>query len=162
MILFDDDYFMHRALQQAEIAFDAGEVPVGAVAVKDGQIIARASNQVETLKDATAHAEILVITEAANALGDWRLDEVDVYVTKEPCAMCAGAMVNSRVRRVIYGMPDSRTGACGSAMDITGFKGMLWNVEVKSGVLENECRGIVQEFFQNVRKNKNLSGKKTL
>jgi tRNA(adenine34) deaminase len=162
MILFDDDYFMHRALQQAEIAFDAGEVPVGAVAVKDGQIIARASNQVETLKDATAHAEILVITEAANALGDWRLDEVDIYVTKEPCAMCAGAMVNSRVRRVIYGMPDSRTGACGSAMDITGFKGMLWNVEVKSGVLENECRGIVQEFFQNVRKNKNLSGKKTL
>jgi tRNA(adenine34) deaminase len=104
----------------------------------------------------------LVITEAANALGDWRLDEVDIYVTKEPCAMCAGAMVNSRVRRVIYGMPDSRTGACGSAMDITGFKGMLWNVEVKSGVLENECRGIVQEFFQNVRKNKNLSGKKTL
>jgi tRNA(adenine34) deaminase len=161
MILFDDDYFMHRALQQAEIAFDAGEVPVGAVAVKDGQIIARASNQVETLKDATAHAEILVITEAANALGDWRLDEVDIYVTKEPCAMCAGAMVNSRVRRVIYGMPDSRTGACGSAMDITGFKGMLWNVEVKSGVLENECRGIVQEFFQNVRKNKNLSGKKS-
>jgi tRNA(adenine34) deaminase len=159
MILFDDDYFMHRALQQAEIAFDAGEVPVGAVAVKDGQIIARASNQVETLKDATAHAEILVITEAANALGDWRLDEVDIYVTKEPCAMCAGAMVNSRVRRVIYGMPDSRTGACGSAMDITGFKGMLWNVEVKSGVLENECRGIVQEFFQNVRKNNNLSGK---
>jgi tRNA(adenine34) deaminase len=162
MILFDDDYFMHRALQQAEIAFDAGEVPVGAIAVKDGQIIARASNQVETLKDATAHAEILVITEAANALGDWRLDEVDIYVTKEPCAMCAGAMVNSRVRRVIYGMPDSRTGACGSAMNITGFKGMLWNVEVKSGVLENECRGIVQEFFQKVRKNKNLSGKKTL
>ncbi|QSH40401.1 tRNA adenosine(34) deaminase TadA [Lentisphaerota bacterium ZTH] len=160
MIIFDDEHFMRRALAQAEIAFDAGEVPVGAVAVMNDRIIARASNQVELLKDATAHAEILVITEAARAIGDWRLDNVDIYVTKEPCAMCAGAMVNSRVRRVIYGMPDPRTGACGSAMDITGFKQMLWNVEVKSGVLEHECRCLVQDFFRKVRTSKELSGKK--
>lgn len=146
---------MRKALRQAEIAFEAGEVPVGAVAVKDDCIIARASNQVEMLHDATAHAEMLVITGAANALGDWRLDGVDIYVTKEPCAMCAGAMVNSHVRRVVFGMPDPRCGACGSALDISGFKGMLWNVEVKSGVLELECRDIVQRFFQELRKKKN-------
>ena len=154
MLKFDDEHFMRKALRQAEIAFAAGEVPVGAVAVKDNCIIARASNQVEMLHDATAHAEILAITGAANALNDWRLEEVDIYVTKEPCAMCAGAMVNSRVRRVIFGMPDPRSGACGGALDITGFKGMLWNVEVKSGVLELECRDIIQRFFKKVRESK--------
>lgn len=154
MLTFDDEYFMRKALLQAEIAFDAGEVPVGAVAVKDGCIIARASNQVEMLNDATAHAEMLTITAAANALNDWRLDEVDIYVTKEPCAMCAGAMVNSHVRRVVFGMPDPRSGACASALDVTGFKGMLWNVEVKSGVLELECRDIIQRFFKKVREKK--------
>lgn len=157
MLKFDDEYFMRKALRQAEIAFAAGEVPVGAVAVKDDCVIARAANQVEMLRDATAHAEMLVITGAANALGDWRLDEVDIYVTKEPCAMCAGAMVNSHVRRVVYGMPDPRSGACGSALDISGFKGMLWKVEVKAGVLENACRELVQRFFQE-RRNKQDSG----
>ena len=152
MLKFDDEYFMRKALRQAETAFAAGEVPVGAVAVKDNCIIARASNQVEMLHDATAHAEILAITGATNALNDWRLDDVDIYVTKEPCAMCAGAMVNSHVRRVIFGMADSRSGACGSALDVTGFKGMLWNVEVKSGILELECRNIIQRFFKKVRK----------
>ena len=151
MLKFDDEHFMRKALRQAEIAFAAGEVPVGAIAVKDNCIIARASNQVEMLHDATAHAEILAITGAANALNDWRLEGVDIYVTKEPCAMCAGAMVNSRVRRVIFGMPDPRSGACGGALDVTGFKGMLWNVEVKSGVLELECRDIIQQFFKKVR-----------
>jgi tRNA(adenine34) deaminase len=154
MFKFDDEYFMLKALQQAEHAFEAGEVPVGAVAVKDNCIIARAYNQVEMLHDATAHAEILAMTGAANALNDWRLDEVDIYVTKEPCAMCAGAMVNSHVRRVIYGMPDPRSGGCGSALDVTGFKGMLWNVEVKPGVLELECRDIIQRFFKQVRDRK--------
>ncbi len=145
---------MRMAFRKAEEAAEAGEVPVGAVAVKDGMVLARASNQVETLKDATAHAEILVITQAAAALEDWRLDEVDIYVTKEPCAMCAGAMVNSRVRRVIYGMPDPRSGAAGSALDVTGFKGMLHNVEVVSGVMEEECRMLMQEFFRKVRQEK--------
>ena len=154
MLKFDDEYFMYKALRQAELAFSAGEVPVGAVAVKDNCIIARGYNQVEMLHDATAHAEILAITGAANALNDWRLEEVDIYVTKEPCAMCAGAMVNSRVRRVIFGMPDPRSGACGGGLDVTGFKGMLWNVEVKSGVLELECRDIIQRFFKKVRTEK--------
>jgi tRNA(adenine34) deaminase len=154
MILFDDEYFMRCALSMAEAAADAGEVPVGAIAVIDGEIIARACNQVELLKDATAHAEILAITQAEAAIGDWRLDKVDIYVTKEPCAMCAGAMVNARVRRVIYGMPDPRSGAAGTALDVTGFKGMLWNVEVKPGVLEAECRALIQQFFKKVRKEK--------
>ena len=154
MFTFDDEYFMRKALRQAEIAFAAGEVPIGAVAVKDNCVIASAANQVELLHDATAHAEMLVITAAANALNDWRLDEVDIYVTKEPCAMCAGAMVNSHVRRVIFGMPDPRSGACGSALDVSGFKGMLWNVEVKTGILELECRDIIQRFFKQVRNEK--------
>ena len=152
MIVFNDEYFMRRALQQAENAANEEEVPVGAVAVMDNQIIGRAYNQVEMLKDATAHAEILLITQVANFLGDWRLDKVDIYVTKEPCAMCAGAMVNSRVNRVIFGMADPRSGACGSALDVTGFKGMLHNVEVRSGLLEQECQELMREFFVRVRR----------
>ena len=152
MIVFNEEYFMRRALMQAENAAADGEVPVGAVAVKDNTIIASAYNQVEQLKDATAHAEILVITQAASVLSNWRLDEVDIYVTKEPCAMCAGAMVNSRVRSLYYGMHDSRSGCTGSALNITNFPGMLHLVNVTGGVLENECRIIVQEFFKKVRK----------
>jgi tRNA(adenine34) deaminase len=159
MITFDDTYYMRRALIQAETAAEAGEVPVGAIAVMNGEIIAKAWNQVELLKDATAHAEILVITQAAAALSDWRLDQVDIYVTKEPCAMCAGAMVNSRVRRVIYGMPDTRSGAAGSALNVTGFEGMLWKVEVTTGILELECRELIQTFFKAVRKHKEPSSK---
>jgi tRNA(adenine34) deaminase len=157
MITFDDAYYMQRALIQAEDAADAGEVPIGAIAVMNGEIIARAWNQVELLKDATAHAEILVITQAAAALSDWRLDQVDIYVTKEPCAMCAGAMVNARVRRVIYGMPDPRSGAAGSALNVTGFDGMLWKVEVTPGVMEIECRELIQKFFKTVRKQKTIA-----
>ena len=151
-IIFDDEYFMRRALAQAENAYAEGEVPVGAVAVKDGAIIASAYNQVEKLKDATAHAEILVITQAEAALEDWRLDEVDIYVTKEPCAMCSGAMVNARVRKVIFGMYDPRSGCAGSALNVTSFPGMLHLVEAKGGVLENECKSMIQEFFREIRK----------
>ncbi len=152
MILFDDEYFMRRALVQAENAAAEGEVPVGAVAVKNNTIIASAYNQVEKLKDATAHAEILVITQASAALEGWRLDEVDIYVTKEPCAMCAGAMVNSRVRKLFYGMHDPRSGCAGSALNVTAFPGMLHAVEVKGGILEEECKELVQKFFRQVRK----------
>ncbi len=152
MIVFDDEYYMRRALAEAEHAAEEGEVPVGAVAVHDGKIIARAWNQVEKLKDATAHAEILALTQASAMLGDWRLEEVDLYVTKEPCAMCAGALVNCRLRRLIFGMADSRSGAAGSAMDITGFPGMLHQVQVTSGVLEEECKALMQEFFKEVRR----------
>ena len=151
-IVFDDEYFMRRALAQAEQAYAEGEVPVGAVAVRDGRIIASAYNQVEMLKDATAHAEILVITQAENALGDWRLDEVDIYVTKEPCAMCSGAMVNARVRRVVFGMYDPRSGCAGSAMNVTSFPGMLHLVQASGGVLETECKALIQDFFREVRK----------
>ncbi len=152
--LLGDDYFMARALSEALAAFDAGEVPVGAVAVKNGVIVARAGNQVEALKDATAHAEILVLTQAAAALGDWRMEEVEIFVTKEPCAMCAGAMVNARVKRVVYGLADPRSGACGSALDVTGFPGMLWQVEVRGGVLAEECGALMKEFFRRVRERK--------
>ncbi|MBO7147698.1 MAG: tRNA adenosine(34) deaminase TadA [Lentisphaeria bacterium] len=151
---FNDEYFMRAAIREAEKAERNHEVPVGAVAVKDGMIIARAWNQVEMLKDATAHAEILVLTAAASVIGDWRMDGVTLYVTKEPCAMCAGAMVNARVERVVYGLPDPRSGACGSALDITGFPGMLHQVKVTAGVLELECTEQFKQFFRNVRNGK--------
>ena len=152
--LFDDEHFMRAALRCAQNAAAAGEVPVGAVAVKDGNIIARAWNQVELLKDATAHAEVLLISSISAALRDWRMEDVDIYVTKEPCAMCAGAMVNARVRRVIFGMGDPRSGAAGGALDVTGFPGMLHQVEVKSGVLADECGKIMRDFFKSVRTQK--------
>ena len=154
IIKYDDEYYMRIALRQAERAAEDGEVPIGAVAVKDGNIIGRTYNQVELLKDATAHAEILVITQAEAAIQNWRLDGVTIYVTKEPCAMCAGAMVNARVDRVVFGLPDPRSGAAGSALDVTGFPGMLHNVETTSGVLEDECRAVIQKFFKQVRESK--------
>ena len=150
-IVFDDEYFMRRALAQAFAAAEDGEVPVGAVAVKDGAVIASARNQVETLKDATAHAEILVLTQTSAQIGDWRLGDVDIYVTKEPCAMCAGAMVNARVRRVVFGAADPRAGCAGSALNVTSFPGMLHAVEVKGGVLEEECSTLLKEFFRKLR-----------
>jgi len=156
IIKYDDEYYMRIALKQAEQAEAQGEVPIGAVAVKDGNIIGRTYNQVEMLKDATAHAEILVITQAEAALENWRLDGVTIYVTKEPCAMCAGAMVNSRVERVVFGMPDPRSGAAGSALDVTGFPGMLHNVATTSGVLEAECKDIIQRFFKSVRESRKI------
>jgi len=149
--LLDDAHYMRAALKCAQMAFDAGEVPVGAVAVRDGVIIAKSWNQVEMLKDATAHAELMLISSLPQVIGDWRMDDVDIYVTKEPCAMCAGAMVNARVRRVIFGMADARSGCAGSALDVTGFPGMLHQVEVKRGVLEDECKSVFQEFFRAVR-----------
>lgn len=153
MIVFDDEYFMRRALLQAEYAMASGEVPIGAVAVKDSIVIGAAHNQVESLRDATAHAEIIAITQAAMAIGNWRLNDVDIYVTKEPCAMCAGAMVNSRVKRVVFGMKDPRSGCAGSALDVTGFPGMLHKVEVVSGILEEECANIIKDFFIKARLN---------
>lgn len=156
IIKYDDEYYMRMALRQAECAENQGEVPIGAIAVKDGEIIGRSYNQVEMLKDATAHAEILVITQAEAAIENWRLDGVTIYVTKEPCAMCAGAMVNARVERVVYGLPDSRSGAAGSALDITGFPGMLHNVSTTPGVLEEECKEIIQRFFKSVRESRKI------
>src|ERR1044071_3658728 len=113
-----EEYFMREALRQAQKAYDAGEVPVGAVVVFGGKIVGRAHNQVELLKDATAHAEMVALTQAEAALRDWRLTNCDLYVTKEPCPMCAGALVHTRVRRVIFGCPDPAAGAAGSLINL--------------------------------------------
>jgi len=145
--LTSDEYFMGEALRQAHLAYDADEVPVGAVIVRDGKIIARAFNQVELLKDATAHAEILAITQAANALGDWRLEGTTLFVTKEPCPMCAGAIALSRVKRLVCGARDERAGGAGSVFDITSAKGLNHIVEVVAGVKESEARELLQSFF---------------
>ncbi len=144
--------YMRLALREAEKAYEQGEVPVGAIVVLEGQIVARAHNQVEMLKDATAHAEILAITQASAALGDWRLQQATLYVTKEPCAMCAGAMVNTKLGTLVFGVSDPRTGAAGSALDITGFPQMLHRVNVITGVLQEECLAILQAFFRARRK----------
>src|SRR5437016_9293764 len=118
MELRGDEYFMHEALRLANKAYAADEVPVGAVVVREGKIIARAYNQVELLKDATAHAEMLALTQAEAAVGDWRLTDCDLYVTKEPCAMCAGAVAHTRIRRVIFGCADPAAGAAGSVINL--------------------------------------------
>src|SRR6266852_1561064 len=138
MDLPSDEAFMREALRQAQKAYDANEVPVGAVVVHEGRIIARACNQVELLKDATAHAEMLALTQAEAAVGDWRLIDCDLYVTKEPCAMCAGAVVHTRVRRVIFGCADPRAGAAGSIINLLQLPSLNHHCEIISGVLENE------------------------
>lgn len=148
----DDEYFMHSALVQAKIAYREGEVPVGAVAVKNGEIIASAYNQVEKLKDATAHAEILLLTKVSTHTGDWRLNDVTIYVTKEPCSMCAGGMVNCRLKKVVFGIYDKKYGAAGSALNVLDFKGSLHKVSYIGGILHDECLALFQDFFRNLRK----------
>ena len=130
---------------------EAGEVPVGAVVARAGKIIARAHNQVELLKDATAHAEMLALTQAEAAVGDWRLTECDLYVTKEPCAMCAGAVVHTRIRRVIFGCTDPAAGAAGSVINLVQMPALNHRCEIASGVLQNECAAILQDFFRKRR-----------
>src|SRR5213594_3875553 len=146
-----DENFMREALRQAQKANEGGEVPVGAVIVRAGKIIARAHNQVELLKDATAHAEMLALTQAEAAVGDWRLTECDLYVTKEPCAMCAGALVHTRVRRVIFGCADPAAGAAGSIMNLLQMPTFNHRCEITSGVLENECAALLRDFFRERR-----------
>ena len=153
-----DESFMREALRQAQKANEAGEVPVGAVIVREGKIIARAYNQVELLKDATAHAEMLALTQAEAAVGDWRLTECDLYVTKEPCAMCAGALVHTRIRRVIFGCTDPAAGAAGSVMNLLQMPVLNHRCDIASGVLQEECATILQDFF---RKRRNERGATT-
>jgi len=147
----DDEYFMREALRQAQKAYDADEVPVGAVVVREDKIIARAYNQVELLKDATAHAEMLALTQAEAAVGDWRLTDCDLYVTKEPCAMCAGALVHTRIRRVIFGCADLSAGAAGSAMNLLQMPTLNHRCEIASSVLQDKCAAILQNFFRKRR-----------
>ena len=143
-----DDSFMNEALRLARKAFAQEEVPIGAVVVRGGRIIARAFNQVEMLKDATAHAEMLAITQAEAAVGDWRLNDCDLYVTKEPCAMCAGALIHVRMGRVIFGCADPRSGAAGGALNLLQMATLNHRCEITSGVLMQECAALLQSFFQ--------------
>lgn len=142
-----DAYFMGEALRQARRAFEREEVPIGAVVVKNGKIIARAYNQVELLKDATAHAEMLAITQAEAVVEDWRLNDCDLYVTKEPCPMCAGALVHARLRRVIFGCSDPRGGAAGGLINILQMPGLNHHCEISSGIRGDESGAILKEFF---------------
>src|SRR6266508_25577 len=149
-----DESFMREALRQATEANEAGEVPVGAVIVREGKIIARAYNQVELLKDATAHAEMLALTQAEAAVGDWRLTDCDLYVIKEPCVMCAGALVHVRMRRVVFGCADLRSGGGGGIMNLLQHPALNHHCDITSGVLQNECAAILQDFFQKKRASK--------
>ena len=153
--LQSDHYFMGEALRQAARAYEAEEVPIGAVVVREGRIIARAFNQVELLKDATAHAEMLALTQAEEALGDWRLTDCTLYVTKEPCPMCAGAIVHVRLARVVFGASDPKAGAAGTAMNLLQFPTLNHRCDITSGVREPECRGLLQNFFAKQRQKQN-------
>ena len=149
--LHSDSHFMGEALRQARRAGQMEEVPVGAVIVHEGTVIARAGNQVETLKDATAHAEMLAITQAESVIGDWRLNECDLYVTKEPCPMCAGAMVHVRLRRVIFGCPAAKDGAAGSLLNLLQHPRLNHRCEITAGVRQEECAAMLQDFFRKRR-----------
>ncbi len=147
MELDSDQFFMREALRLAHRAGTADEVPIGAVIVREGGIIARAWNQVELLKDATAHAEMLAITQAEAEVGDWRLTDCDLYVTKEPCPMCAGALVHARLRRVIFGCADPKGGAAGGLLNILQMPQLNHRCEITSGVMALECGSLLKEFF---------------
>ena len=148
----EKEYYMRQALKEAKKAYEKLEVPVGAIIVKDGKIIARAHNQKETKTDTTKHAEILAIQKASKKLKSWRLIDCEMYVTLEPCTMCAGAMINSRIKKVYIGTVDEKTGAAGSVLNI--FKDYKFNhtVEVEKGILQQECEKILKEFFKELRK----------
>ena len=146
-----DETFMQAALRLATKARAAEEVPIGAVVVREGKIISRAYNQVELLKDATAHAEMLSLTAAEAAVGDWRLTDCDLYVTKEPCPMCAGAIVHTRIRRVIFGCADIRAGAAGTVMNLLQHNALNHRCLITSAVLDTECAALLQDFFRKKR-----------
>jgi len=152
----DDERFMFEALKEAWAAYDAGEVPVGAVVVHEGQVIGRGSNQVELLQDATAHAEMIAIGAAAQAFGGWRLEGCTLFSTLEPCCMCAGAVFLSRPARVVWGAPDLRLGANGSYVDLFALPHPMHELSVSPRVLTEWCARPLQKFFQNVRAQKEI------
>ena len=147
--------FMKEALKEAKKAYNKLEVPVGAVIVKDGKIIARAYNQKECKNDTTNHAEILAIKKASKKLNSWRLIDCDMFVTLEPCSMCAGALIQSRIRKVYIGAPDLKTGACGSVLNLLEDYTFNHKVENETGILKEECENILKRFFKELRKIKN-------
>ncbi|NOX21156.1 MAG: tRNA adenosine(34) deaminase TadA [Nitrospirae bacterium] len=144
----DDEYFMQLALEEAKKAYQLDEVPVGALVVKEGEVISRAYNQRESLNDPTAHAELIAIREASKRLGNWRLTDTTLYVTKEPCPMCAGAIVGARIKRLVYGCKDKKGGAVESLYTIASDPRLNHQVEITSGVLEPQCRELLQSFFR--------------
>jgi tRNA(adenine34) deaminase len=148
------EVFMQEALWEAEKALSIGEVPVGAVIEKDGIIIGRGHNMTETAKDPTAHAEMLAIREAAQKLGGWRLLGCQMYVTTEPCSMCAGAIVLARIQKVCFGTLDPKAGACGSLMNILQDERLNHNVQIETGIMQQQCEKIMKSFFQKLRKKK--------
>ena len=155
-MLNPDEIFMREAIRQAKMAASANEVPVGAVIVHERKIIAKAHNQIEILNDPTAHAEMIAITQATNYLSSKWLQECTLYVTIEPCSMCAGALVLSRIPRVFFGAPEPKTGACGSVINIANHKSLNHRIEVIGGILADECSIMVSKFFQEKRKAKRV------
>ena len=149
-----DIRFMREALKEAIKAYEKDEVPVGAVLVLDERIIAKGHNQVELLQDATAHAEMLCLTAGAAHLGNWRLSGATLYSTLEPCCMCAGALLSSRIKRLVWAAKDIRLGANGSWIDVFSHKHPMHEMEITSGVLEEESASLLKEFFQQTRKKK--------
>jgi tRNA(adenine34) deaminase len=155
----DDTFFMSLAYNQAIDAWRRGEVPIGAVIERDGEIIAFAHNTVEAAHDPTAHAEVLAITQAANAIGDWRLDGCTLYVTKEPCPMCSGATLMSRLKRVCYAVRDPKMGCLGGATDLNALPRVNHHLEISAGeIMEAECRELLQAFFRLKRIDEDTAG----
>lgn len=149
--VYNSEDFMREALKEARTAFSLGEVPVGCVIVRDGEIIARGHNLTETAKDPTVHAEMNALRDAAKALGGWRLPGCSAYVTCEPCAMCAGAMVWARIEDLYVGADDPKAGACGSVVNVAANQNLNHTIRIHRGILKDECAGIMKEFFQELR-----------
>ncbi|MBN2284907.1 MAG: tRNA adenosine(34) deaminase TadA [Tissierellales bacterium] len=149
-----NEYFMNKALEEAKKAYDIGEIPVGAIIVKEGKLIGRGFNQKEATHDATMHAEMAAIREACAHLNSWRLTGCTLFVTLEPCAMCAGALVNARIDHLVIGTKDPKTGACGSIFDIVNEPKLNHQITVETGILEEECSQMLKDFFKELRKNK--------
>lgn len=150
----NEEEYMKIALNEAKKAYNKLEVPVGAIIVKDGKIIAKAHNEKEKRKDTTKHAEILAIQKASKKLKTWRLYDCDMYVTLEPCSMCAGALIQARIRKVYIGTMDEKTGACGSVLNLLEDYKFNHKVEVQYGICKNDCEKILKDFFKNLRKSK--------
>jgi tRNA(adenine34) deaminase len=146
-----DDYFMRLALREAEHALEHEDVPIGAVVVREGEVIAAAHNERELRQDPTAHAEVIALREAARAVGSWRVLDVVIYVTLEPCAMCAGALVLARVPRLVFGASDPKAGACGSVLDVVGEPRLNHRPDVAGGLLAEECGDLISSFFASRR-----------
>ncbi len=154
IVITEDERWMKLALQEAEVAFQEGEIPVGAIVVREERVVGRGHNQVEMLNDPTAHAEIIALGAAATALQSWRLCDCDLYVTLESCPMCAGATVEARLRRLVFGAFNLQEGACGSLWNIVQDERLEHQVELTSGVLERECGAILKSFFAELRQAK--------